>query len=162
MISQDYLRSLIFGFQDALVSTTGVVVGMSLGSQSRSYVILAGVVTLAVEALSMGAGQYLSEKSVHQMPGSHHRDSLIVGAGLMFTAYIIAGMVPILPVILGFGTMKQLPWLSGGLALGSLFGLGVIKAKLVGNNWFKDGAEMLTIGGLATLIGVIVGLVFKV
>jgi len=65
-IHEDYLRSIIFGFQDSLVSTTGVIVGVAAGSNSKELVILAGIVAITVESLSMGAGQFMSEKTVHQ------------------------------------------------------------------------------------------------
>ena len=56
-IQKEYLQSAMFGFNDALVSTTGVIVGVSTGTNDKRIVILAGVVTIMVEALSMGAGQ---------------------------------------------------------------------------------------------------------
>ena len=59
-INQDYIRSLVFGFQDALVSTTGIVVGISVGVHNKQFIILSALVAISVEALSMGAGQYLS------------------------------------------------------------------------------------------------------
>ena len=71
-INPDYLRSIVFGFQDALVSTTGIVVGISAGIDNKQFIILSALVTISVEALSMGAGQYLSEKTVHELPQNHH------------------------------------------------------------------------------------------
>ena len=59
-LSPDYLRSIIFGFEDSLVSTTGVIAGVSIGTQDSKVILLAGAVAIAVEALSMGAGQFPS------------------------------------------------------------------------------------------------------
>ena len=55
-VQKEYLQSAMFGFNDALVSTTGVIVGISTGTGNKQVVILAGVVTILVEALSMGSG----------------------------------------------------------------------------------------------------------
>jgi len=47
-INQDYLRSLVFGFQDALVSTTGIVVGISVGVSNKQFIILSALVAISV------------------------------------------------------------------------------------------------------------------
>jgi hypothetical protein len=41
---KEYLQSAMFGFNDALVSTTGVIVGISTGTGDKQIVILAGIV----------------------------------------------------------------------------------------------------------------------
>ena len=66
-LNKEYLQSAIFGINDALVSTTGVIVGITAGTNSKPIIVLAGVVTIMVEALSMGSGQYLSLKSAQQL-----------------------------------------------------------------------------------------------
>ncbi len=57
------IRDVIFGLEDGLVSTLGVVIGIAEGSRSSYVVILSGIVVVFVEALSMAAGTYLSAKS---------------------------------------------------------------------------------------------------
>src|SRR3989344_3820300 len=100
-IHEDYLRSGLFGIQDGLVSTTGVVVGISTGIEDKAIVILASLVAVTVEASSMAAGQYSSEKAVHQLDKTgKHTDSLMIGAGIMFLGYLLGGFVPIIPTIL--------------------------------------------------------------
>src|SRR3990172_6112006 len=100
-IHEDYLRSIIFGFQDSLVSTTGVIAGVAAGTSNKELVVLAGLVTITVESLSMGAGQYMSEKSVHQMDKTgKHTDNLYVGGFLMALSYFLGGLVPLGPIIL--------------------------------------------------------------
>ncbi len=159
-INPDYFRSIVFGCQDALVSTTGVVVGISVGVQNRQFIILSGLVTIAVEALSMGVGQYLSEKSVHQLPGSNHKDNLITGGVLMFLFYLIGGFVPLLPIFFTLPPFSSL--LSVAFAFVGLFTLGFFKAKLFASHIWRSAFEMLVLGGLATLIGLAVGLIFKI
>ena len=39
-LHEDYLRSLMFGLQDGIVSTTGVVVGISTGVSNKEIIIL--------------------------------------------------------------------------------------------------------------------------
>lgn len=159
-INQDYLRSIVFGFQDALVSTTGIVIGISIGTHDKQFIILSALVAISVEALSMGAGQYLSEKSVHELPDSHHRDNLLFGGLIMFLSYLIGGFIPILPIL--FTQPPLSPILSVISAFVGLFLLGLFKAKLFSNHIWRSALEMLAIGGLTTLIGLAVGLIFKI
>ena len=159
-INQDYLRSSVFGFQDALVSTTGVVVGISAAVSDPKFIILSAFITVSVEALSMAAGQYLSEKSVHDLPASHHRDNLVFGGLLMFFSYIIGGLVPIIPLFFTHHPLTS--FFSVLFAFVGLFLLGFIKAKLFSGKVWRSALEMLTIGGLTTLIGLAVGLFFKI
>lgn len=62
-----YIRQLIFGFEDALVSTLGAVTGIAGGSQDNFVVVLAGMVIIFVESLSMGVGAFLSSKSEREV-----------------------------------------------------------------------------------------------
>lgn len=160
-IHEDYLRSIIFGFQDSLVSTTGVIAGVAAGTNNKELVILAGIVTITVESLSMGAGQYMSEKSVHQMDKSgKHTDNLYIVGIVMFFSYFLGGLVPLAPILL-----LDLPisaTLSIAFALFGLFILGYIKAHVVKVNPFKSALEIFILGGAATLIGLIVGKIFKI
>ncbi|HJV32452.1 MAG TPA: VIT1/CCC1 transporter family protein [Patescibacteria group bacterium] len=63
----DAIRELIFGLEDGLVSTMGAVAGIAAGTENGRVVILSGLVIIAVEALSMAAGSFLSNKSHRQM-----------------------------------------------------------------------------------------------
>lgn len=158
---EDYLRSILFGLQDGLVSTTGVVVGITTGIQDKAIIILAALVALTVEASSMAAGQYSSEKAVHQMDKTgKHKDNLITGAILMFFSYLIAGMIPILPILLL--DLKIAPVISITCAFLALFTLGFIKGKLVEHHALRSAVEMFIIGGIATALGLIVGYFLKV
>lgn len=158
---EDYIRSAFFGLQDGLVSTTGVVVGISAGVSDKSIVLLASLVAVTVEASSMAAGQYSSEKAVHQMDKTgKHTDSLLMGALIMFFAYLGAGLIPILPVII-IGP-PQSSYFSVTLALVGLFLVGLMRAKLTGEKPLRNALELLVIGGTATAIGLIVGYFLKI
>lgn len=160
-IHEDYLRSIIFGFQDSLVSTTGVIAGVAAGTSNKELIVLAGVVTIAVESLSMGAGQYMSEKSVHQLDKTgKHTDNLYIGGGLMALSYFLGGLVPLLPIIIF--KLSISPIISILSALTGLFILGYLKAHIVKVNPLKSAIEILILGGAATLIGLAIGKYFKI
>lgn len=62
-----FIREIVFGLEDSLVSTLGAVTGIAAGTGSTFVVILSGVVLIFVEALSMSAGSYLSSKSAREV-----------------------------------------------------------------------------------------------
>lgn len=142
-----------------MVSTTGVIAGVAAGSGNQKVVMLAGFVTLAVEALSMAAGEFLSEQAVHELD-ARHRGAPVVGGAIMLTAYFAAGLLPLLPVI--FLPLPESIYVSIALALAGLFALGVVKARVVQTAVLRSGLEVLAVGGIAALIGVAAGVLLKV
>jgi len=160
-LHEDYLRSLMFGLQDGIVSTTGVVVGISIGIESKAIIILAAFVAVMVEATSMAAGQYSSEKAVHQMDKTgKHTDSLIMGALIMFFSYLIGGMFSIIPMVILDQPLARI--IAVASAFVGLFTVGYIKGIFIEGSALKSAGELFVIGGIATTIGIIVGLILKV
>lgn len=158
--TQEYIQSAVFGFNDALVSTTGVIVGVSTGTSSKEVVILAGVVTIMVEALSMGSGQYLSLKSAYQYSKRKDKRTPIISGFIMCGAYFLAGLVP-LSAILIFPE-DHYRQVAIGFALLALMVLGLVKGRVVGVSKLRSAVEMVVVGGLATLVGIVVGTIFGV
>jgi VIT1/CCC1 family predicted Fe2+/Mn2+ transporter len=157
---KEYLQSAMFGFNDALVSTTGVIVGVSTGTNNKQVVILAGVVTILVEALSMGSGQYLSSKSAHQLDKSESFRVPVISGIIMFVAYFLAGLVPLIPIF-AF-SMEYSRNIAIVAALLGLLLLGYVKGKIVGVSPLKSALEIFVIGGISTAIGIIAGKIFSV
>lgn len=159
-IQKEYLQSAMFGFNDALVSTTGVIVGVSTGTDDKQIVILAGVVTIMVEALSMGAGQYNSSKSAHELEKTEATKVSIISGCIMFGSYFLAGLVPLLPIL--FFPIEYSREVAILASLVGLFVLGYFKGKIVKVSPIKSAVEIMIIGGLATVIGIVVGNIFAV
>lgn len=61
------LREVVFGMEDGMVSTLGAITGIAIGSQDHFTVILAGMVIISVEAISMGMGSYISNRSGYEV-----------------------------------------------------------------------------------------------
>lgn len=157
----EYLRSTIFGVEDSLVSTTGLIAGLSVGSDNKDIVLLGGVVAVVIEAVSMGAGEYLSDDAVQELEKlKRHRDKPLVSGALMFSSYLLAGAIPLAPII--FFDYPTSLFLAILLALSGLFMLGFIKGRLLHSHPWRSGTKILVVGGLATLIGLVVGLAFRV
>ncbi len=65
-ISRSNIRDFILGFQDGLVNTLGLVLGVASAVQSSSIVLISGLVTTFAESVSMAAVAYTSTKAAHQ------------------------------------------------------------------------------------------------
>ena len=152
-----YLRNFIFGVEDSLVSTVGLLSGVAVAGTSAKIIILAGVVLIFVEAFSMGVGSLLSENVAREFKkgGEVSMRRSVVPSLIMFLSYFVAGFIPLSPYI--FFEVQIAFWLSIGLALTSLFILGIVSARVSNTGMIRHGFEMLLIGGTAIGLGVIVG-----
>ena len=160
-IHEDYLRSLMFGLQDGIVSTTGVVVGISTGVSDKPIIVMAALVAVMVEASSMAAGQYSSEKAVHQLDKTgKHTDSLLLGALIMFFSYLLGGMFSIVPTLIF--RQPEAKIIAIMAAFVGLFVIGYLKGHLVEHKPLRSAIELFIIGSVATTIGVVVGYFLKV
>ncbi|MBI4089711.1 MAG: VIT1/CCC1 transporter family protein [Candidatus Levybacteria bacterium] len=160
-LHEDYLRSLMFGLQDGIVSTTGVVVGISTGVNNKEIIVLAAIVAVMVEASSMAAGQYSSEKAVHQMDKTgRHTDNLYIGSLIMFTAYLLGGSFSIIPTIIFDQPVARI--LAIVSAFLGLFIIGFVKGHLVEHRPLRSAIELFIIGAITTAVGIVMGYFLRV
>lgn len=152
-----YLRNFIFGVEDSLVSTVGLLSGIAIASVPRETIYLTGVVLIFVEAFSMSAGSFLSEYSAEEYEAHReipaHRS--FVGAVIMFVSYFVSGFVALFPYF--FFEVETAFGISILASLLALFLLGVIGGRVSRTSVLKNATRMVVIGGVAILVGIIVG-----
>ncbi len=155
-----YYRNFVFGVEDSLVSTVGLLSGITIAGVDSKTVLATGVILIFVEAISMGAGSFLSESSaetyenhVEKPTNRSYLDALI-----MFISYLLSGCIPLLPYIIFSQDIAF--WGSVIVSLLVLFVLGVINAKISGTRVWKSVMRMVLIGGSAIAIGSIIGRLF--
>lgn len=157
-----YLRNFIFGVEDSLVSTVGLLSGVAMAGMAREEIFVTGLILIFVEAISMAAGSFLSESSAEEY--TTHTEIIskqsYISALVMFVSYAVSGFIPLLPYIL-FPVSIAFP-VSVALALASLCVLGIIGAKLSRVRFLMTTIRMVVIGGVAIGVGVLVGSVFGV
>ncbi len=158
---REYLRSMLFGIEDSLVSTTGLIAGLSIGANNKQIVVLGAAVAIAIEAVSMGASEYLSDDAVQELDKiKRHKDNPLISGFLMLLSYLLAGLIPLAPIMLvGFPGSLYLAVL---FALIGLFVLGYSKGKALNTSPVRGGLKILIVGGLATGLGLVVGLLFRI
>lgn len=153
-----YIRNFVFGAEDSLVSTVGLLSGIAVAHVSKSTIILTGIILVFVEAFSMGVGSYLSEYTTHIDNNSERKISVWAGI-IMFLSYIIAGFIPLSPYIFLDGSNALI--FSVSFSLVALIFLGIISSFLSKTDTVKNTIRIFILGGSAIIIGIIVSMVIK-
>lgn len=147
-----FVRNMVYGLEDSLISTTGLVVGVAASGASRKTILVTGGILVLVEALSMSFGAFVSEDAFIKMSNVEKSTSQILKYALvMFLSYVIAGLVPMLPFILSsphpiFGSVV--------LALISLYTLGVYMSTDQKTRHARAGI-LMSVGG--AILGLSIG-----
>ena len=152
-----FIRNFIFGVEDSLVSTVGLVSGVAVAGVDKTTILLTGLVLIVVEALSMGVGSLLSESSTQELV-FRKRSSLrlpVVGGLIMFVSYFVAGFIPLAPYAL-LDVAHAFP-LSIAMSVLTLFLLGYVSARVLKGKPLRSGLRMLVLGGLAIGAGALIG-----
>lgn len=158
--SKDYVKSAVFGIEDSLVSTTGLIAGVAVASSDKKFVIVAGLIAIAVEAVSMAAGEFISEETEVDLQQGKDKANPIKSGAIMFVAYFLSGLVPIIPIIIF--PLPQSIYIAVLAALVGLFILGLIKGQITKRGLIRSGLTVLIVGGIATAIGIAVGVIFRI
>ncbi len=156
-VGASYLRNFIFGVEDSVVSTVGLLSGIAITGSSRRNIFLTGVILIFVEAFSMSVGSFLSEHSAEDYLEQREaplKPPITLGL-IMFFSYFISGFIPIFPYV--FFEVKSALWVSIIVSLFALFILGILSAKVSRINILKNSIRMVLVGGVAIAVGVAVG-----
>lgn len=163
-ILSKYIKDIIFGANDGIITTFAVVAGAMGASLSVKIILILGFSNLLADGFSMGAGNYLgsrSEREVIEAGGKDYRKSIITPAVLTFFSFVIAGSLPLLPFILCDCSVESFMPAIITTAI-ALFVVGASLGYLVlHRHWFWWGFEMLFIGGIAAGIAYGIGYLVK-
>ena len=155
--SASYLRNFVFGVEDGLVSTVGLLSGIAIAGMDARVILVTGIILIAIEAFSMAVGSFLSEYSTEEYLEKSKvstRVPLLDGL-VMFFSYFVSGFIPLAPYI--FMPINPAFWYSICLSLVALFFLGIISAKVAKLNIVRSGFRALAVGGVAIIAGILLG-----
>lgn len=156
-----YVRNFIFGAEDSLVSTVGLLAGIASAGMARPEIIITGIVLIFVEAFSMSVGSFLSERVTEESSPHYIEQESPSGlaAVIMFVSYFLCGLIPIFPYWVA--DVGRAFWWSIFASLLALAVLGFMSAKILKTKILKNILRMAVLGGLAIGLGVAVGILFK-
>ncbi|OGZ15253.1 MAG: hypothetical protein A3H76_03150 [Candidatus Lloydbacteria bacterium RIFCSPLOWO2_02_FULL_54_12] len=154
-------RNFVFGVEDSLVSTVGLLSGVAAAGEPSKTIILAGVVLIFVEAFSMGIGSLLSDNSVRELDNKEGipLSRSLSGGVTMFVSYFITGFIPLAPYLF---LSRDVAFPTSILAsLVALALLGIFSARVAHISVVKKAIQMVVLGGSAIALGVLVGYVIN-
>lgn len=158
--ARHYIRDLVYGANDGIITTFAVVSGVAGGGLSNLAVLVVGAANLAADGVSMGAGNLLSIRAderareaaalpeLEAFPWKHGLATMI--------AFITGGAIPLLPYALP-GVERELVWASL-LTFGALFALGASRASITVECWWRAGCETLFLGVVVALTAYAAGM----
>lgn len=157
-----YLRDLVYGANDGVITTLAVVAGVSGAALPAGVAVVLGLANLVADGISMGASNYLGLKSELEQTGASVRDEHPWRHGLAtLAAFVAAGAIPLLtfafpptPVLGHFGVSAIL----SGVTLAFV---GAMRAPMTRRSYFASAFEMVLVGSAAAAaafgIGALVG-----
>ena len=161
-----YIAEVIYGANDGIITTFAVVAGVVGAALDPAIVLILGFANLLADGFSMGASNYLSQRSTLEYEQAQHgtaggRPPLFT-AGTTFLAFVFAGWTPLLPYVLGLefeqfqtgGTAFVVSLAAAALAF---FLVGSSRSLVTDRSWYRAGGEMLAVGLLAASVAFTVG-----
>jgi len=168
-----FMKDIVFGANDGIVTTFAVVSGFngaSLNSTdamalSVSVVLLFGLANLFSDGVAMGLGNYLSystDLGTIEHVTKKDRKTPFLSALMIFLAFMLFGFVPLIPYVFNIGDNQTKFLLAIIFSTIALLILGIFRWRLTFDNFRKSVGEILLLGGTAALVAYIVGTFFKV
>ena len=159
--ARHYLRDMVYGATDGIITTFAVVAGVAGGALAPNVALIIGAANLVADGLSMAAGNYLSihsNEGVRRAAGLPEEETEPARHALAtFLSFAIAGIVPLVPYIVPIEAGWRFPT-AIGLTLGALLGTGLFRAAVTGEDWRVSGAQMLGLGAVVAAVAYYAGL----
>jgi vacuolar iron transporter family protein len=149
--ARHYIRDLVYGANDGIITTFAVVSGVAGGQLSQVAVLVVGAANLAADGVSMGVGNFLAIRAderareadglpeLERHPWKHGLATLL--------AFVVAGAIPLVPYVLpSHGSDPLL--VSTVATFSALYLLGAARALVTGDRWWLTGLETLALGAV--------------
>jgi VIT1/CCC1 family predicted Fe2+/Mn2+ transporter len=159
--ARHYIRDLVLGANDGLITTFAVVSGVAGGALSPAAVIVIGAANLAADGVSMGVGNLLAiraDERAREAANLPEQEAFPWKHGAVtLLAFVLAGSVPLLPYLVP-GAGQRLAW-STACTFATLFGLGAARASITVDKWWRSGLETLLLGAVVAIAAYAAGMV---
>lgn len=168
-----YLREIVYGGTDGIVTTFAIAAGFTGASISNSHeiaygaVIIFGLANLFADATSMGVGNFLSNraaKAAEKANGENNNKSTkepkaIFTALATFLSFVAFGAIPLIPYFLNTSTEDiNTSFMSSIIAtLFALILLGIVRWKATNDKMLQAIAEIVILGGISAVVAFLVG-----
>ncbi|MBI2121509.1 MAG: VIT1/CCC1 transporter family protein [Candidatus Sungbacteria bacterium] len=127
----------------------------------RKWGITEEHIPVMVESITRDKKRWVDFMMVEELGIVEDRiDSPLTHGFMTFAAFLIAGILPLIPYL--FGVEEDLQFLVSFMATAlALFAVGAARSLVIKMPWFRAGLEMLMVGGLATGAAYMMGGIVK-
>lgn len=140
----------VLGMHDAIVSTTGLVVGLVFADAGQYTILLTGIIASVAAGLSMTASEYLANRASDNSDIAL-RCGLSTGASYLFTAGML--VVPFLFISNTYVAMVM----TYVVAVSVIFFFNYVKSRLCHQKFWPKFIEMITICAIVTIAAFLIG-----
>jgi vacuolar iron transporter family protein len=148
--AQHYLKDVVYGANDGLITTFAVVAGVEGGALTRHAVLVVGLANLLADGLSMGVGNYLSirsQESVRRTLALPEEEARPERHGIAtFLAFVAAGALPLIPYVLRAWPASSRLASATVSTFVALFAIGALRSVVTDERPIAGGLEMLGLG----------------
>ncbi len=156
-----YIGNFVYGANDGIVTTFAVVAGATGALLSPGVIVILGIANLLADGFSMGASNFLAVRTENDFARKENGFGESFEHGLVtFLSFVGAGIIPLIPYIVGFFGAQQF-FVSSLLAGLAFFAVGASRRFVTQGSFLKGGLEILFIGGVAALMSYGVGFAVK-
>lgn len=150
---------MLAGWEGGLSTTTAIIAGLMVSTDKPDLVVLIAVISATVQAFNGAISRFSVEYTDQELDG---RRKLIDYVGpakdsmVQFLAHITVSIVVILPIVLIANAAVALG-LTILITLLFLFLIGLYRGRLAKTSGLRDGVELVTLGSLVIIIGLVSG-----
>jgi VIT1/CCC1 family predicted Fe2+/Mn2+ transporter len=162
IFGQHYIRDIVYGANDGIVTTFAIVAGVRGADLAAATVLVLGFANLAADGLSMAAGNYLGIKSERASELAEAYDASVetqhaaTHGAVTWFSFVSAGLMPLVPFFFGY-TLELSFWFSVGLTALTMYVVGALRTFVTRQSPWWSGVEMLFVGGLAGVAAFLAG-----
>ncbi len=150
-----YIGSIVLGLNDALVELTGSLAGFTFAMQNSKIIGVAGVILGISAALSMGASEYLSQKSEKDKSKSPVKASIYTGLVYMITVFLLTWPFFVFSSYIVAFVLSLLS------AIGIIYLFSLFISVINDVDFKKEFTEMLSISMGVAVISFLVGIIAR-
>ncbi len=162
----NWLRAAVLGANDGIVSVSSVIVGVAGATNTKHFVLTAGVAAMVAGALSMAVGEYVSvstqrdtEQALLKKEGAELTNPFHA-AYASAIAFFCGAIIPIIAIVISPQSIQILATFIA-LCIGLVI-TGVLSAHAGGANKMRATLRVLIGGILAMVITFLIGKLFGV
>jgi len=154
--TQHYLKDMVYGANDGLITTFAVVAGVEGGALTRRAVLVVGLANMLADGLSMGAGNYLSiraQEGVRRSQDLPEEEARPARHGAAtFLAFVAAGALPLIPYVMSAWPASARLASATILTFTALFGVGALRSVVTHDSPLAGGLEVLGLGLVVAVV----------